>query len=274
MLFFPNAKINLGLSILRKRPDGYHDIETVLYPIGLSDAIEFSPSMERSGQERISLSTSGFSLDDRSANICIEAYNLLKSEHTIPDIQLHIHKNIPVGAGLGGGSSDAAFMLKALNEAFDLNLRSQNLKDYAVKLGSDCAFFIRNKPSIARDKGDTLYPVSIKLSHLNLVVIYPGFPVESKEAYSLCRPCEKHDSIETIIREPLKDWKNRLNNQFEEILFTRYPVLKEIKQNLYNHGAMYASMSGSGSAIFGLFRKEIKAKKVFKDYFVWQEVLP
>ncbi len=273
MIFFPNTKINLGLSILRKRSDGYHDIETLLYPIGLSDAIEFLPSPERSGHEQTILNTSGFALEDRSGNLCIEAYELLKSEYNLPDIQLHIHKNIPIGAGLGGGSSNAAFMLKALNKAFDLNISSQNLKSYAAKLGSDCPFFLWNKPAIVRGKGDKLYPVSLNLSHLYLVVIYPGFPINSAEAYSLCNPCEKEYSIESIIADPVETWKYKMYNQFEEFLFPKYQLLKDIKHRLYKNGAIYASITGSGSAVYGLFRKEVNASMIFDKFFVWQEVL-
>jgi 4-diphosphocytidyl-2-C-methyl-D-erythritol kinase len=266
MLCFPNAKINLGLSILRKRPDGFHDLESVFYPVGWSDALEILPASELSFQQ------SGITIPGNSAdNLCLKAFLLLHQDFDIPFVKIHLHKAIPIGAGLGGGSADASFTLIALNELFELNLPVDILQQYARRLGSDCAFFIENKPVLCFEKGDVFQEVKLDLKGKYIVMVYPGIHISTAEAYQNVVPKLKEISVRDIVHTSISDWKKVLKNDFEENLFLKYPILAAIKQTLYENGAIYASMSGSGSTVFGIFEEPASLESLFPaEYQLWQ----
>ncbi|HEX6181874.1 MAG TPA: 4-(cytidine 5'-diphospho)-2-C-methyl-D-erythritol kinase [Chitinophagaceae bacterium] len=253
MIIFSNCKINLGLKILRKRADGYHDLETVFYPVPMKDAIE----VIRIEQAPMAFSQSGLMVDGEPAqNLCMKAYNLLQRSYELPPVQLHLHKTVPLGSGLGGGSANAAFTLQLLNRKFNLNLTTDQLLDLALQLGSDCPFFIVNKPCIATGRGELME--MIDLSHLQgfkLGVIHPGIHISTAWAFSEIRPTENRYAVRDAISEPVKSWKEILINDFEAAVFKAHPEIAGIKQTLYDKGAIYASMSGSGSAVFGLFEE-------------------
>lgn len=251
MITFPNAKINLGLHIVEKRPDGYHNLETIFYPIRIHDALEIAVNEDN---EDI-FTNSGIEIEGNSnSNLCIRALNLLRERHNIPPLKIHLHKNIPMGAGLGGGSADGAYMLNMLNDKFKLELSTFQLQQYAQRLGADCAFFIENKPALAKGIGDILSPIDVDLSKFHLVVIKPDIHITSLQAYQNIKPKKSEYQLEDLIKNP-KEWKNKLVNDFEAVIFPQYPKLKALKEDLYNRGAIYASMSGSGSAIFALFEQ-------------------
>ena len=271
LIVFPNCKINLGLYVTGKRADGYHNIETLFYPIALHDALEV---IHDNGKEIISndaafishfempgikFSSSGQAIPGLPAdNICIKAYNLLKQEYTLPSLQMHLHKAIPNGAGLGGGSADGAFCLDLLNKKFNLEIPRQKLNEYALTLGSDCPFFLLNKPAIGNSRGEKLIPVDLALSAYNIVLVNPGIHISTAEVFGFIKPMNPQNSIAEIIKQSPYEWKGQLENQFEHPVFTMHPVLKTIKEKLYLNGAFYASMTGTGSTIFGLFHKEKK----------------
>jgi 4-diphosphocytidyl-2-C-methyl-D-erythritol kinase len=268
VVIFPNCKINLGLHILRKREDGFHDLETVFYPIPLTDALEVI--RETDAERTISFSSSGISINGKEEdNICIKAYQLLKKDIDLPPVKIHLHKNIPVGAGLGGGSSDGAFMLLLLNKKFALNIPEEKLINYALKLGSDCPFFIKNKTYHATQRGEKLAPIQLDLSQYKIVLVNPGIHINTGWAFSQIRLSDDRTSVLDIIQQPVESWKEKLKNDFEESVFQYYPAIKEIKEELYNKRAVYASMSGTGSTVFGLFAKENTPAFNFpKEYFV------
>jgi 4-diphosphocytidyl-2-C-methyl-D-erythritol kinase len=263
MLVFPNAKINLGLNVVAKRPDGYHDIETVFFPVTeLTDALEVVESAT------FSFTTSGLPVDCRPEdNLCVKAYSMLANIYALPPVNIHLHKTIPSGAGLGGGSSDASFTLVALNGIFDLRLSTDTLKSFAAKLGSDCPFFIDNVPSKASGRGEILRATDVNLKNTWLSVIKPDIHVSTREAYAGVTPKPATADLAAIVRQPPEEWKNTLHNDFEPHVFALYPEIAEIKQQLYDAGAVYASMSGSGSSVFGIFPLEIKNEKLkIKNY--------
>jgi 4-diphosphocytidyl-2-C-methyl-D-erythritol kinase len=250
MISFPNAKINLGLNIVSKRPDGYHDIETVFYPIRWCDALEIVPAKKEKG----SFSQMGIPLkDDPQKNLVMKAYRLLKAHYDIPETDTYLRKNIPFGAGLGGGSSDAAFMLKLLNDFADLHLSHKQLEEYAGQIGADCPFFIQNTPVFAEGRGNIFTPATVSLSGYYLVVVKPDIHVSTQEAYANVKPQQPKESLRDIIQLPVSAWKDKLVNDFEKSVFVRHPEIGEIKQKMYERGAIYASMSGSGSSVFGIF---------------------
>lgn len=266
MLLFPNCKINLGLHILSKRQDGFHNLETVFYPIALKDALEIIPSQASS----VEFTSSGLTVDGTEAdNICIKAYHLLKRDFPqLPFIKLHLHKAIPMGAGLGGGSADGAFTLQLLNTKFNLALSVQQLIDYALQLGSDCPFFIINKPCYATGRGELLEGIDITLTGYKIVIVNPGIHVNTGWAFSQITPAEPHKKLKKIIAQPIATWKAELINDFENPVFEKYPAIKNIKEELYNKGAVYAAMSGSGSTVYGIFEKEIDLSPFTdKNYF-------
>jgi 4-diphosphocytidyl-2-C-methyl-D-erythritol kinase len=267
MLIFPNAKINIGLNIVSKRKDGFHNIETVFFPVkGLTDAIEFMPSSETG------FTTSGIHIEGIPAdNLVLKAYHLLKDPFKLPPLSIHIHKFIPIGAGLGGGSSDASFMLKGLMDYFHLPLKPKELADYAGQLGSDCAFFLFNKPTLASGKGEILYPISLELKHKHFLIIKPPFSINTRDAYSGVKASEPLQKLIDLIHQPLKEWKNLIRNDFESIAFQRFPELENIKQKMYSMGALYASLSGSGSAMYGIFEIKPELPKLPENYFCWIE---
>ena len=252
MITYPHAKINLGLHILRKRVDGFHDLETLFYPIDLRDILEIIPSPELPYPR---LTVSGIEIEGHADNnLCLQAYRLLHNDFpNLDPVSIHLHKQIPTQAGLGGGSADASFTLRSLNSIFKLGLSSEDLRSYAARLGSDCSFFIDSNPSIGSGKGDILTPFPISLKGYYLLVIVPSLKISTAEAYANTTPHIPNLSLQEILAHPIQDWKNLLNNDFESSLFPRYPILADIKSCCYKHGALYASLSGSGSAMYGVF---------------------
>jgi 4-diphosphocytidyl-2-C-methyl-D-erythritol kinase len=271
VIVFPNCKINLGLHILRKRPDGFHDLETVFYPAKLQDALEIVQSSTPAAD--IEFTTSGLKIDGSiEDNICVKAYHLLRKDFPeLPPIKMHLHKVVPSGAGLGGGSSDGAFTLTLLNKKFNLELSEKQLINYALQLGSDCPFFIKNKPCFAAGRGEKLEEIELNLSDYKIVLVNPGIHIHTGKAFSRITPSDQRTSIREIIKQPVKNWKDILKNDFEEIVFKEHPAIKAIKEKLYAEGAAYASMSGSGSSLYGLFEKTAPLQFDFsKAYFVRQ----
>ena len=251
MIVFPNAKINIGLNVLEKRKDGYHNIESIFYPVmELFDVLEIIKS------EKLQFSSTGISIPgNESDNLCLKAYQLIQSDYKISPVHIHLHKVIPIGAGLGGGSADAAFTLKALNQLFELHLTDEQLINYARKLGSDCAFFIKNILVYAFGKGDEFEPIDLDLSKFNIKIEYPNIHVGTVEAYAGVKPKPSSKSLKDLIKLPIENWKNSIKNDFEDSIFFNHPQIKVLKEKFYNESAIYASMTGSGSAVFGVFEK-------------------
>ncbi len=268
MIDFANAKINIGLYITEKRKDGYHNIETVFYPIGLEDVMEILPSRQ------FELTETGLATGvSYHKNLVYKAYEMLKEDYGISPVKVYLHKNIPSGAGLGGGSSDAARMLVMLNNLFELGLSKNCLKNYARRLGADCAFFIDNKPVLAKEKGDVFEKIDLDLSQYRFVVVKPGFSVSTPEAYSLVKPQKHNVSLKNAVKKDITKWKDLVVNDFEEFLFPKYPYLKQIKDFLYDKGALYASMTGSGSALFGIYPGDYDNFDDFDFDFFWAQPL-
>jgi 4-diphosphocytidyl-2-C-methyl-D-erythritol kinase len=251
MVVFPNAKINLGLYITEKRKDGFHNLESCFYPVPCIDALEILPSAT------FKFTFSGIDIPGKPEdNLCTKIYQILKNEFKLPEVNIHLHKNIPIGAGLGGGSSDAAFTIKLLNSLFELRLNEDQMEYYMRPLGSDCAFFIRNKPVLAHGKGDEFENININLSGKYVLLVYPEIHIATKEAYSGIEPGKPQHSIKNILSGNIHSWKDLLRNDFEKSIFNKYPTLAALKKDLYDQGAIYASMSGSGSCLYGIFEKE------------------
>lgn len=266
MIVFPNAKLNIGLQVVSVRPDGFRNLESCFYPVPWCDALEIVPAPQ-----------TGFSLSGipvpgaANSNLCRKAYDLLRADYDLPPVSIHLHKNIPIGAGLGGGSADAAFTLRLLNSLFELNLTPEILEDYARQLGSDCAFFIRNVPVFATERGDVFKPLALNLAGINCVIVYPDLHITTAEAYNLVKPQLPVRPLLISLQQPINTWKETISNDFEKALFPQYPILKQIKEELYIKGAVYASMTGSGSAIFGLFKEEPATALNFPAHFrVWR----
>lgn len=263
MITFPNVKINLGLSITEKRPDGYHNLETVFYPVALEDALEIRTSSATAPDRKFILHQHGLEIAGKPEdNLVAKAYQLLDEKFNLPPIDIHLYKHIPSGAGLGGGSSDAAFMLKLLNEHFHLNLPDNQLEEYAATLGADCAFFIRNKPTFAEGIGNIFSPIELSLSGYGIMIVKPDIFVSTREAFSNIHPKRPEHPIKEVIQRPVSEWKEALINDFEASVFPLHPAIEAIKQELYNQGAAYASMSGSGSSVFGLFAPEASLPEI------------
>ena len=255
MITFPNAKINLGLNITEKRPDGYHNLETIFYPVPLEDAREIHVASHT--KEKITLQQKGIVLDGNPYdNLVVKAYRLLDKEFDLPPVDIHLYKRIPCGAGLGGGSSDAASMLKLLNKKFSLELTDIELEKYAAMLGADCAFFIKNIPTYAEGIGNIFSPVTLSLKGYKIILVKPDIFVSTREAFSLIKPHKPEYSLKELAGTSVHEWKNKMVNDFEDSVFPQFPIIKEIKDELYRNGAIYASMSGSGSSVFGLFAPE------------------
>lgn len=252
MITFPNAKINLGLNITEKRPDGYHNLETIFYPIPLEDALEVCPRKE--GEGKYSLSQSGLAIEgDADKNLVVKAYKLLDEACGLPPADIYLYKHIPSGAGLGGGSADAAFMLKLLNETYNLKLTDDQLEEYAARLGADCAFFVRNRPTYAEGIGNIFSPVELSLAGWQLLLVKPDIFVSTRDAFARICPRRPQRNLKDIIGQPVESWKDCMVNDFEESVFPQFPAIGDIKTELYRLGAVYASMSGSGSSVYGLF---------------------
>lgn len=272
MICFPNAKINFGLNVIEKRPDGYHNIETVFYPINLNDALEIVPYKTNSkvkNDTKIIINNFGIDiqLEDVKKNLIYKAYEILDKDFNLPAFNVFLHKNIPFGAGLGGGSSDAAFMLKILNKTLNLGLKESELCEYASNLGADCAFFIKNRPIFASQVGNVFQDIQLSLKGYFLVLVKPNIFISTKDAYENIKPLKREISVKERIKEPIENWKNLLENDFEKVVFKKFPKIKEIKEYLYKQGAIYASMTGSGSSVFGIFKESVSLKNDFKDSY-------
>ena len=263
MICFPNAKINLGLHIIEKRSDGYHSIETIFYPIPFTDALEAVKS------EKKSFKQTGIKLDSSPEdNLVMKAYELMTKNFNIPPLDIYLKKTIPSGAGLGGGSADAAFAIKLINDLCECNIPEDKLEKIAASIGADCPFFIQNKPVIATGTGNIFKPSDISLKGYTIIVVKPPVAVSTKEAYSNVKPQKPEFSLEKLSSLPIIEWRGTLKNDFEQSVFEKYPVIGEIKDELYSLGAKYAAMSGSGSSVFGLFKNTISPK--FSNCFVWK----
>lgn len=251
MIVFPNAKINIGLQIIEKRKDGFHNIESIFYPV--FDVFDVLEVIEN---ETLSFTSSGINIPGNpNSNLCVKAFHLLKKDFNIPFVKIHLHKVIPIGAGLGGGSADAAFLLKALNTLFQLNLNTAQLINYARKLGSDCAFFIENKPVYAFHKGDEFEAIDLDLSSFQIKIKHPAIHISTATAYGGIVPAPSKINGKEAIKKPMNEWKNWLFNDFEKTVFPQHPAIEKLKNEMYNQGAIYAAMTGSGSAVFGIFEK-------------------
>ena len=272
MITFPNAKINLGLDIVEKRPDGYHNLETVFYPIPLCDILEITPSEEKNAPDYTFTMYNACFDGSNDDNLVVKAYKALAAEHWLPKVDISLYKHIPTGAGLGGGSADAAFALKMLNSIAGIGLTNVQLRGYASRLGADCAFFIDNTPAYATGIGDILTPTSCDISGYSLVLVKPDVHISTKDAYALVTPQKPEKPLEKISKLPVDEWKGNMKNDFEKSIFAKHPSMATIKEQLYSMGAIYASMSGSGSSFFGIFEQEQdieEVKRVFPNTFCW-----
>lgn len=275
MITYPNAKINLGLNIVEKRPDGYHNLETIFYPIHLQDALEVT-KLEEEEEVDYKLKVSGVPIEgEPESNLVVKAYRLLKKDFPeMAPINIHMFKHIPTGAGLGGGSSDAAFMIKLLNEKFNLNLSIEKMEEYAAILGADCAFFIQNKPVFASGIGNIFESINLSLKGYYIVLVKPDIFVSTKDAFAHILPIRPNLSLKEIVRMPVETWRATMKNDFEESVFQKYPAIAAIKDKLYDLGAIYASMSGSGSSVYGIFREQVEfVDEIFSGCFCRQRAL-
>lgn len=250
MIVFPNAKINLGLHVTGRRDDGYHDLETVFYPVPLRDALEIIPAPDKVFR----FTSSGLRIPGETCdNLVVKAFRLMQSRYALPEAHIHLHKAIPMGAGLGGGSADAAFTLLLLNSLFSLELGREELGELALILGSDCPFFTRNEPLFATGRGDIFHDISLDLSAFDIRFAFPGTHISTREAFEGVKIRKHEQSPLDICRMPVSEWKGRLVNDFEESVFLAHPEIAEAKEQFYRDGAVYASMTGSGSAVYGIF---------------------
>jgi 4-diphosphocytidyl-2-C-methyl-D-erythritol kinase len=270
LIQFPNCKINLGLNVLEKRADGFHNIASVFYPISLHDVLELVPASDKTTR----LFNYGLTVEGpQGQNLCIKAYNIIKSQYAeISPVHIHLYKNIPMGAGLGGGSADGAFMLLALNKIFNLNIAESQLEAMALELGSDCPFFIKNQPAMASGRGEILSPVHVDLSAYHFLIVNPGIHINTGWAFAQLQPQKPSLNIADIIVQPAESWKDQLVNDFEAAVFKQHPVIAQLKELLYSKGAVYASMTGSGSTVFGLFSSPVKPSldlpAAYKTFFL------
>ena len=252
MVVFPKAKINIGLRIVEKRPDSLHNIETFFYPVAVADALEFV--VHRDNRREDSLRVTGMMEDDNpDNNLVMKAVKLMRRSFDFPGIRIHLHKSIPVGAGLGGGSSDAAGMLRALNRYFSFGLNAEELRSIAGRLGSDVPFFIDCSPSFAEGTGNILSELPLDLANYHITILYPGINISTAEAYAACVPSQSGESLRELLSLPVTEWSDRVVNDFEPVIASRYPLIESLKRSLYEAGALFASMSGSGSAVYGIF---------------------
>jgi 4-diphosphocytidyl-2-C-methyl-D-erythritol kinase len=280
VIVFPNCKINLGLNIIHKRSDGYHDLETVFYPVSLCDALEVvevaAPHQSNLGNDSSAqFSTSGETIDSTAdENLCIKAYNQLKNKFPqIPPVRMHLHKSVAPGSGLGGGSADGAFTLRLLNDKFQLGLTIEQLLDHALQLGSDCPFFIVNKPCLATGRGEFLERVQVDLSMYKIILVVPPIHVRTAEAFSSVKAAQPSQSIREIIRQPVEKWAHKLKNDFEYSVLNAYPEIGNIKDQLYKAGAIYSSLSGTGSAVYGIFRRDYTPDLIFGAKYFLKELI-
>lgn len=272
MIVFPKAKINLGLRITGKRSDGYHNIETLFYPTGLSDALEYVVSTDSHIKDMLTVTGihTGGRIED---NLVTKAIRKLREKYTFPLLKIHLHKAIPVGAGLGGGSSDAACLLKSINRYFGLKISKSDLKDIALELGSDCPFFIDFLPASALGRGELLTPVKPFLMNYYILLLNPGVSINTGEAYANCKPEAPETSLSHLANRPIKEWKKLIINDFEEFAIRKNPEIGVLKNELYNSGAIFSSMSGSGSSVYGIFPGKPKITDKLKDFVIFEGLM-
>ena len=275
MIVYPNAKINIGLNVVEKRPDGYHNLETVFYPIGLQDILEIQELDTDVPDCGYRLKLTGSLLDGSPEdNLVVRAFKLLKREFDLPPVSIGLYKHIPTGAGLGGGSADAAFTVKTLNDRFKLGLTTQQMEDYCAQLGADCPFFIQNKPVFATGIGNVFHPIELNLKYKQLVLVKPDIFVSTKDAYAKVNVRHPEKQLPELLSQPIETWKDTVVNDFEASVFSKYPEIAAIKDKLYDMGAVYASMSGSGSSVFGIFEDPVEnVDEIFTGMFCRQREL-
>jgi 4-diphosphocytidyl-2-C-methyl-D-erythritol kinase len=267
MVIFSNAKINIGLNVTERRADGYHNLETVFYPVKINDVLEIIPA------DKLSFESSGLEIPGRlEDNLCIKAYHLMKKDHDLPPVKIHLHKNIPIGAGLGGGSSDAAFFIKLVDQQFNLKLSIDQMLDYARKLGADCAFFIESKPVFAFEVGDEFELIRLDLSKYKIVLVMPPTQVSTAEAYRGVKPTPVKQTLFELIDLPVTEWKKYIKNDFEESVFKNHIIIRGVKAALYQAGALFASMSGSGASVFGIFETLPDLKHLEEENQVFYDI--
>ncbi len=272
MVIFPKAKINLGLNITRKRPDGFHDIETIFYPVSFCDALELVANGKEAKEDL--LKVTGLNTGGKPENnLVFTAVRKLRENHSFPLLKIHLHKRIPIGAGLGGGSSDAASVLKIINRCFRLSLSTEELKAISLGLGSDCPFFIDSQPAFASGRGEMLKPVNPVMEGFQIVLVNPGVGISTREAYENCIPDEPPASLTEMINHPVSEWKDLIINDFEKTTFKKYPQIGTLKNILYESGAIYSSMSGSGSTVYGIFNRKPVVPDKIKDLVIYEGVL-
>jgi len=269
MIFFPSAKINIGLRITDRRPDGFHNIETIFYPVGLSDALEFVVSDKQNDKDNLIVTgiDTGSEPDD---NLVMKTILSLRKYSRFPQLKIHLHKVIPVGAGLGGGSSDAACLLKVVNKHLGLNINLQTLKSIALELGSDCPFFIECTPSYGTGRGEILTPVKPVISGFYIVLLNPGVGINTGDAYRQCIPGMPSDSLLHLIERPISEWKGLILNDFEDYAFQKHPIIGELKEALYKCDALFSLMSGSGSSVYGIFKEKPLLPERLNKYMIWE----
>lgn len=267
MICFPNCKVNLGLNILEIRPDGFHNIESFVYPIPFYDVFEFLPAKE------FSLNIHGFHVPGDQENLITKAWKILHRDFSAPPVHINLYKAIPAGAGLGGGSSDAIHFIKAINLKFSLGLEKKTLDALADELGSDCRFFIKNKPAIMKGRGDILEQFNLSLQGKRFVLANPGIHISTQEAYEMVEPKNPPIPLETILAKPIKEWRDNLSNDFEEILSAKYHAIRNLKSLLYGNGAIYASLTGSGSVVFGIFDTRNSLTHSLNKFILWDGLL-
>lgn len=267
MIVFPNAKINIGLNVVSRRADGYHNLETIFYPVKIQDVLEVVLS------EELRFTSSGINIPGNpDDNLCLKAYHLIKKDHDLPPLNIQLHKNIPIGAGLGGGSADAGFFVKLLNEVCEIGLSTEVMQNYARQLGADCAFFIGNKSVFAFEKGDRFEPLELDLTAYHLVLVMPPVHVSTAEAYAGVQPASAKYDLRSALKLPVEEWKGLIKNDFERSVFQHHPKILGVKEALYRHGALYVSMSGSGAAVFGIFSKKPDLQELEKANQVFYAV--
>jgi len=267
MQFKANAKINLGLFIKSKRPDGYHDLESIFVPIDWCDEIEITEA------KGFSFDSSGIEIpNDSNKNLIVQAYDLLNYEFNLPALNIHLQKNVPIGAGLGGGSADAAFSLKALNEAFFLGIDQERLEELALELGSDCPFFIQNKPALVTGRGEVFdYNIDLDLKGYKLIVVVPDIHISTAKAYSMIEPNDQRESLRDLLKLPINEWKNKISNDFETVLCKEHKELDDLRNLLLESDPIYSSMSGSGAAFFALYKGIVPNIEFPESYRIYRQ---
>lgn len=269
MICFPNAKINLGLNIVSKREDGYHNLETIFYPIAIKDALEIIVKEEQTEDK---LFESGLDIEAKPEdNLVMKALKLMREKYDFPKLDVHLLKKIPFGSGIGGGSADATFMLMLINDQFSLNISKEELISLSVQLGADCPFFVYNHPVFASGVGELFEKIDLSLLGYKMMLIMPNIHVSTKDAFMHITPSKPHLSLKEVVKHPIQEWKNMMVNDFEKSVFKKYPQIEELKNELYNQGAVYASMTGSGSSVFGIFKDEYpNIETLDPNYFIWK----